>query len=55
MSAAVRVRFDRTEYVVSESLDPSFGLLVCVTVEDVAFPFQLTTDAQDGTAMGMTS
>ena len=42
-------------YEVSESIYPHLGLLVCVTVEDVQFPFQLVTDAVDNTATGTTS
>ena len=55
MSAAVFVGFERDMYEVSERLGPDFGLLVCVTVEDAEFPFQLVTDAVDGTATGVTS
>ena len=55
MSAAVFVGFERSAYLVPEDLGLSLGLLVCVTVEDVAFPFQLITEAEDGSATGMTS
>ena len=52
---AVYVGFSRTLFTISEDLGSELGLLVCVTVEDVAFPFQLTTEAVDGTATGMMS
>ena len=47
------VGFERQEYTVSETWGADLGLLVCVTVEDVAFPFTLITSSHDGTAQGM--
>ena len=45
------LRVQETNYIVSENiLQNSLGLLICVTLEDVLFPFTLSAVAEDGTA-----
>ena len=51
----VRVGFERSEYQIFESVGRDMGLLVCVTVEDVIFPFTLTTTTMDISATGTAS
>ena len=53
--AAITVGFEQENYTVAETLGAEYGLLVCVTVEDVPFSFYLITTTQDGTAQGMLS
>ena len=52
---AVIVGWEKSVYTVPEALNPYYGLLVCVTVEDVMFPFSLITSTEDASAIGMTS
>ena len=47
----VEVNIEQTSYMVNENTEMIFqGLLICITVEDVKFPFNLSTTAQSGTA-----
>lgn len=53
LCAVIRVGFDQIEFFTQERLERfNLGLLVCVTVEDVLFPFSLITTPEDGTAQG---
>ena len=49
----IEVGYESTSYIITESLSSDFGLLVCVSVEDVRFPFVLRTTPQDVTTQGI--
>ena len=51
LETGVEVTFEQTSYIAMESSENIFqGLLICATVEDVQFPFNLSAVAQLDTA-----